>query len=70
MMLVSGEIRIGVTVELCQGVLDGRRMPDDWALSVVVPIFKEQGDTMNCMATACNEDSRNGANFFEGIALG
>ena len=36
-------------VELCQGVLDGRRMPDDWSLSVVVPVFKGKGDAMNCM---------------------
>ena len=40
MLAASGEIGIGVMVELCQGVLDGRGMPDDWALSVVVPIFK------------------------------
>ena len=40
MIAASGEIRVGVMVELCQGVLDGRGMPDDWVLSVVVPIFK------------------------------
>ena len=34
-------------VELCQSVLDGRGMPDEWALSVVVPIFKGNGDAMN-----------------------
>ena len=27
-------------VELCQDVLEGRGMPDEWALSVVVLIFK------------------------------
>ena len=43
----SGEIGIGVMVELCQGVLDGRGMPDEWALSVVVPIFKGNGDAMS-----------------------
>ena len=37
-------------VELCQGVLDGRGMPDDWVLSVVVPIVKGKGDAINCMA--------------------
>ena len=39
----TGEIGIGVMVELCQGVLDGRGMPDDWVLSVVLPIFKGKG---------------------------
>ena len=37
-------------VELSQGVLDGRGMPDDWALRVVVLIFRGKGDAMNCMA--------------------
>ena len=47
MIAASGEIRIDVMVELCQSVLDGRGMPDEWALSVVVPIFKGKGDAMN-----------------------
>ena len=47
MMAASGEIRIDVMVELCQSVLDGRGMSDEWALSVVVPIFKGKGDAMN-----------------------
>ena len=37
-----------VMVELCQSVLDG--MPDEWALSVVVPIFRGKGDAMSCGA--------------------
>ena len=43
MIASSGETGIGVMVELCQGVLDGRGMPDEWALSVVVPIFEGKG---------------------------
>ena len=50
MIAVSGEIGIDVMVELCQSVLDGRGMLDEWALSVVVPIFKGKGDAMNCGA--------------------
>ena len=37
MIAASGEIGIDVMVELCQGVLDGRGMPDEWVLSVMVP---------------------------------
>ena len=37
-------------VDFCQGVLDGREMPYDWVLSVVVPIFKGKGDAMSCGA--------------------
>ena len=35
-------------MELCQRVLDGRRMPDEWKTSVTVPIFKGNGDVMRC----------------------
>ena len=48
MIAASGEIGIDVMVELCQNVLDGRGMPDEWALSVVVPIFKGKRDAMSC----------------------
>ena len=44
MIAAKEDIRIGVMVELCQGVLDGRGMPDEWGLSVVVPIFKRKGE--------------------------
>ena len=33
MISVNGEIGIGVMVELCQGVLDGKGMPAEWVLS-------------------------------------
>ena len=50
MIAASGEIGIDVMVELCQSVLDGRGMRNEWALSVVVPIFKEKGDAISCEA--------------------
>ena len=50
MIAASGEIGFGVMVELCQGVLDGRGMPDDWAPSVVVPIFNGKGGALSCGA--------------------
>ena len=50
MIVASGEIGIGVMVELCRSMLDGRGMPDEWALSVVLPIFKGKGDAMSCGA--------------------
>ena len=50
MIVPSRKIGIGVMVELCQGVLDGKGMLDEWVLSVVVPIFKGKGDAMRCLA--------------------
>ena len=35
-------------LQLCQRVLDGKGIPDEWKTSVVVPIFQGRGDVMNC----------------------
>ena len=40
----SGDVGIQVMAEICPKVLDGCRMPVEWSLSVVVPIFKGKGD--------------------------
>ena len=40
MITSSGVVEINVMMELCQQVLDGRGMPEDWKMSVVIPIFK------------------------------
>ena len=37
-------------IELCQQVLDGRGMPEDWKMSLVIPIFKGKGNLMSCEA--------------------
>ena len=34
--------------ETCQRVLDVFGMPVQWALGIVVPIFKGKGDIRNC----------------------
>ena len=57
MIVPSGEVGVKVmywmelywmVLELCQRVLDGRGMPDEWKTSVIVPIFKGKGDVMSC----------------------
>ena len=35
-------------IKLCQYVLHGRGMPDEWKTSVTVLIFKEKGNVMSC----------------------
>ena len=44
----SGDVGIGVLVELCHIILDGKVIPEDWASTVAIPIFKGKGDIMNC----------------------
>ena len=46
----SGEVGKGVMMELCQCILGGREMPDEWKTSVLVPIFKGKRDVINCGA--------------------
>ena len=48
MIPANGDVGIRVLMELCQSILDGKGMPDDWATSVAIPIFKGKGDIMNC----------------------
>ena len=48
MISASGEVGVSVMVELCQCVLDGKGMPDEWQTSVLVPIFKGKGGVSNC----------------------
>ena len=50
MIIASGEFGVGVMKKLCQRVLDGKGMPEEWKTSVVVPIFKGKGDVMDCGA--------------------
>ena len=48
-MIVAGSrIAEEVMLQLCQRVLDGKGIPDEWKTSVVMPIFKGKGDVMNC----------------------
>ena len=50
MIIPSGTFGDGVMKKLCQKVLDGEGMPEEWKTSVVVPIFKGKGDVMDCGA--------------------
>ena len=44
----GGEVGVSVMVELCQRVLDGKGVPDEWQTSVLVPIFKGKGGIRSC----------------------
>ena len=48
LIVASGEVGIQVMAEICQKVLDGSGLPDEWALSMVVPIIKGKCDVWNC----------------------
>ena len=48
--MASGKFGVGVLKKLCQRVLEGKGMPEEWKTSVVVPIFKGKGDVMDCGA--------------------
>ena len=48
MTSASGEVGVSVMVKLCQRMLHGKGMPDEWQASVLVQIFREKGDVRNC----------------------
>ena len=48
LIAASGGVGIHAMAEICQKVIDGFGMPAEWALSIVVPIFKGKGDIWNC----------------------
>ena len=50
MINASGKVGIDVMIKLCQRVLDGKEMPEDWKTSVIVPIYKGKGNVANCSA--------------------
>ena len=43
MIMASGKFGVGVLKKLCQRVLDGKGMPEEWKTSAVVPIFERKG---------------------------
>ena len=48
MISANGEVGVSVMMELCQRVLDGKRMPDEWQTSVLIRILKGKGDVTRC----------------------
>ena len=55
LIVASGEIGVKVMMEPCHRVLDGRGMPDEWKTSVILTIFKEMGDVMDCASYSTEE---------------
>ena len=43
-----GELAIAFLTKLFNGILESESMPSEWRRSVLVPIFKNKGDVMNC----------------------
>ena len=48
MIVASDKIGVKVMMGLCQRVLDGREMPDEWKTSEIVLTFIGKGDVMSC----------------------
>ena len=53
LIAASWNVWTQVMAEICQRVLDGFGMPVEWALGIVVQIFKGKGDIRNC---SCHSD--------------
>ena len=49
-VVASGAVGVAVLTEICNRVLAGENMPDEWRYSVLVPLYKGKGDTRDCGA--------------------
>ena len=58
---------IHVVAVICQKVLDWFPMPAEWALSIVVPIFRGKGDTRNCSCNRTVKISAHGMKVVERV---
>ena len=61
MIVAGGRIAEEVMLQLCQRVLNGKRIPNEWKTSVVVPVFKGKGDVMNCNSPRRNQRGAQGS---------
>ena len=50
MIITSGKFGVRVIKKLCQRVLDGKGMSEEWKTSAVVSVFEGKGDAMDCGA--------------------
>ena len=48
MIQATGHIGIQWILDLCDGIVKERSIPEDWKSSVVLPIYKGKGDPMEC----------------------
>ena len=46
--LILGDVGIGFLTKLINNLLKGERMPDEWRKSVLIPIYKDKGDSKEC----------------------
>jgi hypothetical protein len=49
-VVASGKVGVVVMTELCNRVLAGEGMPEEWRDSVLVPLYKGKGDARECGA--------------------
>jgi hypothetical protein len=44
----SGEVGVEAMTGVCNGILQGEKMPQDWMDSLLVPLYKGKGDAREC----------------------
>ena len=48
MIQATGDIGTQWLLDLCNGIVKERCIPEDWKSSVVLPYYKDKGDPMEC----------------------
>ena len=47
-MACSGDVGVEVLTSICNSILHGENMPQDWKDSLMVPLYKGKGDAREC----------------------
>ena len=63
----SGEVGVEVMRDICNKVLRGSSMPEDWTNSLLVPLYKGKGDTRDCGSYRGIKLLEHGMKIFERI---
>ena len=48
LLMHSGEIGVTVMTDVCNKILSGSCVPEDWTNSILVPLYKGKGDPKDC----------------------
>ena len=49
-IVARSKIGVKVAMDLCQRVLNGKGMPIEWKISIIVPMSKRKGNVMSCVS--------------------
>ena len=69
MIIDSGKIGINVVMDMCQRVLSGREMLNEWKTSAIVATFEGKSDVMRCGLCRVEKLLKHAMKIFQELCL-